>query len=62
MPVVKPIRTDEDLDRALARINDIFEAEEGTPESDELDILVDLVEHYESKQHPMSYPSTVAAI
>ena len=36
MPVVKPIRTDEYLDRALARINDIFEAEEGTPESDEL--------------------------
>lgn len=58
----KPIRTDQDLARALARIDEIFDAEEGTPESDELDILVDLVEHYESKHHPVGFPSAVAAI
>lgn len=62
MTAVKPIRTDEDLDRALARINEIFDTEEGAPESEELDILVDLVEHYESKRHPIGYPSAVAAI
>ena len=48
MADIKPIRTDEDLDRALARIDEIFDAEENTPESEELEILVDLVEHYES--------------
>lgn len=62
MAAIKPIRTDEDLDRALARINEIFDAEEDTPESEELDILADLVEHYESKRHPIGYPSAVAAI
>ena len=31
MAAVKPIRTDKDLDRALARINEIFDAEENTP-------------------------------
>ena len=62
MAAVKPIRTDKDLDRVLARINEIFDAEENTPESDELDVLVDLVEHYESKRHPVDYPSAVAAI
>lgn len=62
MAAVKPIRTDEDLDRTLARIDAIFDTEENTPESAELDILVDLVEHYESKRHPVDYPSAVAAI
>ena len=62
MAAVKPIRTDEDLDRALARINEIFDAEEDTSESEELDILADLVEHYESKRHPIGHPSAVAAI
>ncbi len=59
---VKPIRTDEDLDRALVRIDEIFDAEEGTYESDEFDVLVDLVEHYEDRRHPMGYPSPAAAI
>lgn len=62
MADIKPVRTDEDLDRALARINEIFDAEENTPEGEELDGLVDLVEHYESKHHPIGYPSPVAAI
>lgn len=62
MAAIKPIRTDEDLGRALARVNEIFDAKEDTPESEELDILADLVEHYESKRHPIGYPSAVAAI
>ncbi len=62
MADIKPIRTDEDLDRALARIDEIFDAEDNTPESEELEILVDLVEHYESKHHPIGYPGPVAAI
>ena len=28
--VIKPIRTEEDHERALARIDEIFDAEEGT--------------------------------
>ena len=62
MASVKQIRTDGDLEQALARINEIFDAEEGTPESDELDVLTVLVEHYEDERHPIGLPTPVAAI
>jgi HTH-type transcriptional regulator/antitoxin HigA len=39
-----------------------MDAEPGTPEGEELDVLTDLVEHYEEKHVAMGYPSAVAAI
>ena len=60
--MIKPIRSDEDLDAALARIEEIFDSEEGTPEDDELGVLLDLVEMYESKTVEIGFPSPVAAI
>ena len=36
---IKPIRTEEDYEAALARIEEIFDAEQDTPEGDELEIL-----------------------
>ena len=62
MVFVKPIRTDEDLERALARVDEIFHAKPGTPESDELDILVRLVESYEGEVCPIATPSPIDAI
>ena len=62
MVSVKPIRTDDDLKRAMARIDEIFFAEPGTPESDELDVLARLVESYESEHYPMGTPSPIDAI
>ena len=62
MEAVRGIRTEEDLERALARIDEIFDAKEGTPESDELDVLADLVELYESKREMFGYPDPVDAI
>ena len=59
---VKPIRTEEDYEAALARIDEIFEAEFDSPEGRELDVLVDLVELYESRHVPMGYPDPVEAI
>ena len=61
-PKIKPIRTDEDYDRALARIDALMDAKRGTPEFDELDVLVDLVELFESKREPMGFPSPLGAI
>ena len=43
-----PIRNDDDLARAFARIDALWSAEPGTPEADELDVFVTLVEAYES--------------
>src|SRR5436309_2825272 len=59
---IKAIRTEADYEVALARIDALMDAEPGTPEGEELDVLTDLVEHYEEKQVPMGYPSAIAAI
>jgi len=62
MAYVKPIRTEEDYEAALARVDELMDAEPDSAEGEELDVLVDLVELYESKHAPMGYPSPLAAI
>ncbi|HXV59310.1 MAG TPA: ImmA/IrrE family metallo-endopeptidase [Vicinamibacteria bacterium] len=59
---IKAIRSEADYNTALARIETLMDAEPGTPEGEELDVLADLVEHYEEKHVPMGFPSPVAAI
>ena len=43
-------------DRALAEIEGLWEAQEGTEAGDKLDILLILVEDYEDKHHRISPP------
>jgi len=62
MGMIKPIRTEANYEAALARIDALMDAEPGTPEGEELDVLTDLVEHYEDKHVALGYPSAVAAI
>lgn len=56
---IRPIRTEEDYEAACGRIDEIFHAEPGTPEDDELEILATLVEKYDDdhvhirKPHPI---------
>ena len=45
----KPIQTEADYTAALARLDMLMDAAFGTPEGKELDILTDLVEHYEAR-------------
>ena len=59
---IKPIRSEKDYEEALARIDALMDAVPGSPEFDELDVLADLVELYESRHEPMGYPSPLAAI
>lgn len=59
---IRPIRTEEDYDTALARIEEIWDAEPGTQESDELDLLSILVEAYEEEHHPIDPPDPIEAI
>ena len=62
MGKIKAIRNEADYDAALLRIDALMDAEPGTPEGDELDVLTDLVEHYEEKHVPMGFPSPISAI
>ena len=62
MASIERIRTEADYETALARIDEVLGAEHGSPEGRELDVLVDLVDLYESRHEPMGYPDPVAAI
>ena len=62
MVKISPIRTEEDHEAALSRLAEIFQAEIGTPEGDERDILADLVELYEDKHYPIGLPDPISAI
>ena len=53
MADIRPVRTEADYEAALARIDELMDAEPETPDGRELDVLVDLVELYESKHEPM---------
>ena len=57
MANMKPIRSERDYEAALARISDLMDTEPDSPEGDEFDVLVDLVELYESNHVPMGYPN-----
>jgi HTH-type transcriptional regulator/antitoxin HigA len=58
----KIIKTEEQYDLALSRIDDLMGSLPDTPEGDELELLVTLVEFYEDKVHPIDFPDAVSAI
>src|SRR5713101_2526791 len=62
MSTIRAIRTEADYQAALARIDTLMDAEFGTPDGDELEVLTDLVELYEAGDVPMGYPSAVEAL
>ena len=59
---IKPIRTEEDFDAALARIDELWGAKPDTPEGDEFDILVTLAETYDKEHYPIGPPDPIEAI
>ena len=62
MADIRPVRTEADYETALARIDEIMDADSDSPDARELDVLVDLVELYESRHEPMGHPDPVSAI
>jgi len=59
---IQPIRTEDDYNKALANVERLWGSEQGTPSGDRLDVLLVLVEDYESKHHPIDPPDPVEAI
>ena len=59
---IHPIRTSADHDAALARIETLWDAQPGTSEHDELEVLSVLVSAYEDEHWPILPPDPVEAI
>ena len=59
---IRPIRTEEEHEKAVARIIEILGADEGSPEDRELDALVEAVKAYESRTVESEFPDPISAI
>ena len=59
---IKLIKTDADYQRALKRLEEIFDSKVGTPDSDEADILGLMVDEYEKKHYNIDAPDPIEAI
>jgi HTH-type transcriptional regulator/antitoxin HigA len=59
---IKLIKTEVDYQNALKRLEEIFDAKQGTTESDEADILGLMIDEYEKKHYPIEAPDPIEAI
>ena len=59
---IKPIKSEKDYQEALQRLNELFDAKIGTPESDEADIIALLIDNYEDEYYPIEAPDPIEAI
>ena len=59
---VKVIKTEQDYEQALKRLEEIFEAPVDSPEGDEAELLSILIEKYEDEHYPIGPPDPIEAI
>ncbi len=59
---LRPIRTEEDYENALAEVERLWGATSGTAEGDRLDILATLIDAYEARTFPIDPPDPIDAI
>ncbi|MEX8548096.1 MAG: type II toxin-antitoxin system HigA family antitoxin [Mucilaginibacter sp.] len=59
---LKPIKTENDYNDALARLEVIFDSAPDSKEGDEAEILSLLIENYENQYYPITAPDPIEAI
>ena len=59
---MKIIRNEKDYDAALGRIEEIFDAAQGSEEYDEMEVLALLIETYENEHYVIDLPDPIEAI
>ena len=59
---IKLIKTDNDYQQALNRLEIIFDAKPGTKEGDELEVLGMLIDNYENSLDAIDFPDPIEAI
>ena len=59
---IKPIKTEQDYNSALKRLEEIFDASPNSKEGDEAEILSLLIDNYENEYYPIDVPDPIEAI
>ena len=59
---IKPIKTEQDYNDSIKRIEELWSAKKDSTKGDELDLLITLVESYEMKHYPIAPPDPIDAI
>ncbi len=59
---LKVLKTENDYNRALADLEHLLDAKDGTVEADLLDVLCLLIEKYEEEHYPIDPPDPISAI
>lgn len=59
---IRVIKTEEDYQKALKRMEKLFDAPINSPEGDEAEILAILIEKYEEEYYPIHEPDPIEAI
>lgn len=62
MKQLKPIRGEKDYEAAMAEVESLWGAKNGTPKGDRLDVLATLIESWETANYPMDQPDPIEAI
>lgn len=58
----KIIKTEEQYEKALERLNEVFEANDDTDEGQEAELLALLIENYEEENYSIHKPDPIVAI
>ncbi len=59
---IKPLKNEQDYEKALERLEVIFDAPANSPEGDEAEILSMLIDNYENENYPIEAPDPIEAI
>jgi HTH-type transcriptional regulator/antitoxin HigA len=59
---IKPIRSEADYERALRRVEKLWDSPKRSAGSNELEILTTLIEAYEREHYPIDPPDPITAI
>ena len=59
---IKPLKNEQDYEKALERLEVIFDAPVNSKEGDEAEILSMLIDNYENEHYPIEAPDPIEAI
>ena len=59
---IKPIKTEQDYNMTLSKIEGLMAAKPNTPQMDKLEVLTTLVEVYEEQHYTINAPDPIEAI